>query len=364
MQIKKVAFFTTSLNSGGIENYLLRFLQYAQNKFQATVYCKSGTLGDLQKEYLEVGACLIPYRLKMLSPICYYKLFKTLKFENFDAVVDFTGNFAALPLLAAKKAGIAKRIVFYRGASNHFKEDFLRLKYNNYLNSLIPKTATSILSNSEAALNFFFEKKWKTDSRFKVIYNGIDINTFLTTKEDLREELNIPLDAFVVGHVGRFNTAKNHDSIIDVAIQMCNTDGNIYFVLCGKDTDAALVAKVKEVGLQNQIKLLGLRKDVIRVLNTLDCFYFPSISEGQPNALIEAMAVGLPFVASNIASIKETVPVEFHEQLVPPLDIITAVEKINEIKSRKDILKFDNLSSEVAEIYNSESLFKKFYKEL
>ena len=75
-------------------------------------------------------------------------------------------------------------------------------------------------------------------------------------------------------------------TIIEVAIKLCKKYNEIYAVMCGKGVDNALSQKVKKEGLEDQIKLLGYRSDVIKVLNTLDCFYFPSLSEGQPNALI------------------------------------------------------------------------------
>src|SRR5690606_29803100 len=129
--------------------------------------------------------------------------------------------------------------------------------------------------------------------KYEVIYNGIDASMFVRSKENLRNELNIPANAFIVGHVGRYNEAKNHKTIIEVAVSFCKQDSNNFFLFCGKDTDVHLTERVAQEELENQIKILGLRNDVYKVLNTLDCFYFPSISEGQPNALIEALVSGL-----------------------------------------------------------------------
>lgn len=360
----KTCFFVTSLNSGGIENYLLRFLQFSKDKIQATVYCKSGGLGDLEQEYLDAGANLKPFKIGMFSVKDFFKLHKELKKEDYDSVVDFTGNFAAIPLLIAKRAGIDKRIAFYRGSSNHFREDILRLTYNNFVNRLIPKVTTDILSNSEAAFDFFFKNQWKSDHRFKVIYNGINANSFLSTNENLREELNIPKNAFVVGHVGRYNVAKNHKTMIKVAIELCKDDADVYFVFCGNKVIEGLEAEVRTHHLENQIKLLGFRKDVIKVLNTLNCFYFPSLTEGQPNALIEAMLAGVPFIASNIDSIKETVPVKFHKQFTDPLDKEMAIEKIERIKNDKSFADSLDLSTWTRTNFDAEMLFSQFYRVL
>lgn len=361
----KSLFLATSLNSGGLENYLLRFLSHYKEDFNAFVICKSGERGkDLLKDFEQLGVNVLPMRLGYFNLFGYWKFYKFLKKEQFDSICDFTGNFAALPLLIAKHADIKKRVAFYRGSTNHFKEDFLRLAYNKFLNGLITKVSTSILANSKTALNFFFNNKWYKNSKYEIIYNGIDASKFLATKENLKEELNIPENAFVVGHVGRYNEAKNHKTIIEVAVQLCKLDSNNYFIVCGKDTDIRLKERVTLEGLEKQIKLLGLRNDVVKVLNTLDCFYFPSLSEGQPNALIEALVAGLPFVASNIEPHKETIPKSHQNQLIDPLNIVEAKNKILEIKSNKMFAESLILKSWAIEKYNAGILFEKFKEKL
>jgi glycosyltransferase involved in cell wall biosynthesis len=361
----KNLFLIVSLNSGGLENYLLRFVSHYQNDFEAYVICKSGKSGsDLVNDFEQLGVTIIPLKLSYFNFLAYIKFFKLLKTEKYDCICDFTGNFAALPLLTAKLAGIKKRVAFYRGSSNHFKEDGFRLLYNKLMNYIIPYVSTSILANSREALNFFFKNKWKDNPNYEVIYNGINASPFFYEKENLRNELNIPSNAFVTGHVGRYNQAKNHKTIIEVAVQLCKLDSNIYFIFCGKDTEIYLKDRVLQEGLENQIKLLGMRKDVIKVLNTLDCFYFPSLTEGQPNALIEALVAGLPFVASNIEPHKETIPDSHYEQLINPLDVESAIKKIVKIKESESYAKSLILKEWAIEKFNAKTQFGCFFEKL
>src|SRR5690606_8213113 len=104
--------------------------------------------------------------------------------------------------------------------------------------------------------DYFFKRQWKNDSRFQVIYNGINADSFLSTNANLREKLNIPENAFVVGHVGRFNVAKNHKTMIQVAVNMCQKDSNIFFVFCGDKVVEGLSEEVQKHQLESQIKLL------------------------------------------------------------------------------------------------------------
>ena len=362
----KICFILSKLDAGGLENYLLRFLTYYKNDIKAYVICKSGYKGhELVAEYEKIGVKVVPLRLKYFNLINYIKLYNYFKKEEFVSVCDFTGNFAALPLLIGKMSGIRTRIAFFRKNTNTFKETKLKLLYNKYLNILLPKVTTKILSNSRSNFNFFFEKQYKKNPLYEIIYNGINANDFLSSEENLRDDLDISIDAFVVGHVGRYNIAKNHKTIIHVAEKICSKNKDVYFILCGKNTDTFLSKRVKKEGLENQIKLLGFRTDVVKVLNTLDCFYFPSFSEGQPNALIEAMLTGIPVVASDIEPNKETVPREYHEKfLVEPKNIEGAINKIIEIKNNPNFRKDYNLSEWIRSRYSPEVLFKKFYQYL
>ena len=361
--MKNVVFFVNDLNAGGIENYLLRFLHHYDGKIVPTVVCKSAVFGDLEEKYRKIKhITLVPLKMGYFDVLGCRNTYLFLKNGNFDTAVDFTGNFAAFPLLMAKLAKIKTRIVFYRGATNHFEETFFKKKYNSFLNFVVLNAATSILSNSKAALRFFFKKQ--NDKRFEVIYNGLDASSFLNSTKNLREELNIPNDAFVISHVGRFTEAKNHKTIIETAIALCKQNKEIYFILCGKNVDVNLKERVERENLCEKIKLLGYRSDVILILNSSDAFYFPSLTEGQPNALIEAMIVGLPFVASNIEPVKESVPEDFHQFLVNPNDVSSAMEMLQLLFKDEVARKNMNLSQWAKEHYEPNYLFSKFYIKL
>lgn len=361
--MKKVLFIVTNLDSGGIENYLLRFLKNYNGLLLPSVLCKGGTLGALEPEYKQIKNIeLIPFKIGFFDIMALYKLKKRIDVEQYDAVVDFGGNFAGLPLWIANMANVKNRIAFYRGASNHFDESFLKLKYNDFVKSLVTKHATAILSNSQAALNFFF--KDVKDERFEVIYNGIDSDKFLITKEDLRYELKIPDNAFVITHVGRYTKEKNHKAILNAAFILCEKYDDVYFILCGKDVDVELKNQVLERKLENKILLLPYRRDIIKVLNSSDVFFFPSYTEGQPNALIEALIAGLAFVASDIEPIKETVPVEYYDFLIAPDDTNAAVEKLDLLYKNKELKEKINLSKWAIENYQPDILFKKFFNKL
>lgn len=138
---------------------------------------------------------------------------------------------------------------------------------------------------------------------------------------------------------------------------------DFYVLLCGKGVDENLRTIILENNMQNRIIALGYRDDIPKVLNTMDCYYFPSLTEGQPNALLEAMIMNLPIVASNIDPIKECLPESFHTELIDPIKVDDAVGKILNIYTGNQIDKYRH-KEWVLRNFDYEQLFDKFYSKL
>lgn len=368
--MKSCVFFLTGLNQGGLETYLLRFLTYERyepREFYNIVWCKSGKGGELLDAYKKCSDEIIFKSFRYFSVGDYIYLYRWFKKNKVDTVCDFTGNFAGMVMLVAYLAGVKNRIAQYRGSTNHFNETRGRLLYNAFVNKLVYRFATKILSNSMAAFDFFFPNHNTSKKYFKVIPNGIPNDFFGTdssARKRIRQELGIPDGAFVVGHTGRYNYAKNHETIIKVAKELCGKYDDIYFVLAGKGTDVELRRTVDNAGLSDKVKLLGYRRDVKELLTALDLYYFPSVTESQPNALQEAMARGVPVLASDIAPIKECVPPDFRQKLVSPKDVKNAVKVISCLHDDRTLLKEYKLRRWTQERFSAVECFKMFQSEL
>jgi glycosyltransferase involved in cell wall biosynthesis len=329
--MKKVCFFIPSIDAGGIETYLLRFIRYTEGRMNITVVVRNqNNQGELSSEYCATGVKLVFMPLGYLSVsgiLNYYRFFKANKF---DSVCDFTGNFAGLTVLIAVLSKIRNRIVFYRSGSNHYPQYFVNEVYNSFLNRLVFLFSTTILANSEAGLLFFFPKfKNRDDKKFHIIRNGVEIESLSpkTNKTTILMKLGIASNSFVILHSGRLDKSKNHSTMLKVARDVISRNPTVFFVFCGKNTEM-LQQEVEKMGINKNIRLLGYRSDVPDILNAADLFFFPSVTEGQPNALIEAMSVGLPFVASDIKPIKECVPEIAYSKLANPNDTNQFVQLI------------------------------------
>lgn len=331
----KIAFCLKTAGIGGVEKYLLRLITYWRGKGycgEIDVICKSGETGSLIKDFEEIDVNVIAQRLTYFNVITWWSFYDLLKKKQYSSICDFNGDFAGIPLMAAYLSGTPARITFYREMNNQFTPTLLRNIYWKISHYLTMHYATYILSNSVAALDYFCHN-WQKDKKHKyeVIANGIDSAEFSNTPKSnsLKRELHIPENIFVIGHVGRFCNAKNHITILKVAEELLKIRTDLVFFLCGRGVPEALSAETKQRGLENHIILSSERTDIPAVLQLFDVFYFPSITEGQPNALLEAVISGIPFVASDIKSIAECFDKTWQTQLVPPDDIRRSVEALN-----------------------------------
>lgn len=363
MRMKKVLFIVITLDVGGIENYLLRFLEFSKERnFEPVVLCKRGIGGELENQYLALGVRIIKLKMYHFPIKSFVKFYQFLKKERFSSVCDFTGDFAGITLTASKYLGVEKRLAFYRVSAHRFNQDYIRLIYNKLLNKLTFNYSTKILSNSYSAFDFFYNNNQRKTNKFKVIRNGMPLTKFNNeiNVNLIKNSFGIPEDAFVIGHVGRYHPAKNHKTIIQVAENIFKKHSNVYFLLCGKDVKEGIgVHKLHE-----RMIVSGVRFDIPDVLQAMDAFYFPSLLEGQPNALIEAMITGLPFVASNISTIKESVPENYFKYLTQANEIEKAANILISFMKKDANYLFKEAQEIAISSFNSIDRFEEFYNEI
>ncbi len=131
---------------------------------------------------------------------------------------------------------------------------------------------------------------------------GVNIDVSDNSEEEKhkkREELNIPVDAFMIIQVAEFTPNKNQQTVIKAIEEMANPE--VFYVMCGIGPEKEALEKyVKEQKLNQNIRFAGFRSDIHELLQCADCFTLSSYREGLSVALMEAMAEGLPVVCSRI----------------------------------------------------------------
>ncbi len=219
------------------------------------------------------------------------------------------------PLLwLARRAGVPVRILHtHNDFSRRPPAGLLSRLYFSGALRLARRSLTHALACSEAAATGTFSSGWREDSRVQVLYCGEDFDAFEepVDRAEVRREFDLPANAFVIGHVGRFARQKNHQFIIEIAREILPLDESIRFLLIGDGPlRGEIESAVDEAGLRANIRFAGNRRDVPRLLKgAVDVFLLPSLHEGLGLVLIEAQAAGLPAVfADSITPEADVVP--------------------------------------------------------
>jgi glycosyltransferase involved in cell wall biosynthesis len=163
------------------------------------------------------------------------------------------------------------------------------------------------------------------EDKIVVINSGVELGKIkdlsLEERQNLRRQLGIPERSFVVGTAGRLEPVKGPEFLIEAAKDILSNYPQTYFVFAGDGPlKQRLERKAYELGINTNMRFLGWRNDVTRVISVYDIFVFPSLNEGMGRVLVEAMALGKPVVASNVGGIPDLVTHGKTGFLVPPKD--------------------------------------------
>ena len=236
-----------------------------------------------------------------MSLTAYKELVKLINQEKIDYIHCNTPVGGLLGRLAGKKCKVKKVIYqahgfhFYKGAP--LKNWLLYYPVEKWLARYTDALITINREDYELA-----KRKMKLRNGGKVYYVpgvGVDLEKFSKTtidKKAKRRELGIPEDAVLLLSVGELNHNKNHETVIRAIADM-----NVYYIIAGQgELHQHLEDLIDSLNLRARVKLLGFRRDVKELYEAADIFVFPSFREGLSVSVMEAMASGLPCVASKI----------------------------------------------------------------
>lgn len=310
----RVLHMVDNLEAGGIQSFLInlyRNIDREKVQFDFLIYNTDGKSEFYKDDIIKLGGkvlyCENEKGLKKINEI--KKKYKLLKESNYD-IIHIHGerpkNF--LEAYAAKKA--KKKTIIMHSHNDRIDRDkklyLVFLLMQNLMKHFCEKLATDYFACSKSAANWMYSKKLINSGKVKIINNGIDSEKYVFNKnirDDYRRRLNI-YDKFIVGHVGRISYQKNHEFLIDIFSKLHKKESDSILILIGVgDLEEKIKEKVREKGLDNHVKFLGLRSDVNMLLQAIDVFCFPSHFEGLPLTLVEAQAASLPcIVSSNITN--------------------------------------------------------------
>lgn len=304
----KIDFVIAGLSVGGAENMLLRLLERLdRNRFSPRVISLID-LGEVGPRIMALGIPVeaMGMRRGVPNPVGFIRLVRRLLQVNSDVVHTWMYHADLLGGLAARLAGVPAVIWGVRSA------DFLQADTSQLTKAVLfccaklsARVPDCVLYNSHKGMAHHKELGYR-ELRSMVIPNGVDLEKFSPSKQDrhdVRRELGIPSNTFLIGLIARFDPLKNHEGFINAANCLHRQMPDVHFLMVGTGVEWAnsdLKNLIEGARLTGVFHLLGRRDDIARLTASLDLASLTSRSEAFPSALVEAMACEVPCVSTDV----------------------------------------------------------------
>lgn len=298
-----------TMDRGGAETRTLEIVRRLDRTRYAFDFCVlSGEPGVYAPEIRRHGAAVVPCALWPGVASFAARFVHLVRAGRYDVVHSHVHHFSGLILALARLAGAPTRLAHVRVTDDGRASTLRRRAYRAVMRGLIDRHATAVIGVSEGAMDAFWGPRWRADPRLVVIYNGVEPMRFAepAVPASVREEFAVPPGAPLAIHVARFDPQKNHTGLVRIAEKLVARRRDLVLLLVGDGPLRERVRKeVEASGLAGSVRFAGARDDVPRLLRAADVFVFPSLWEGLPGAVLEALAAGLPVVASPLPGVLE-----------------------------------------------------------
>lgn len=309
MEKEKVLHIVKVMDRGGAETMIMNiYRNIDREKIQFDFLCLSSANGSYEKEILKLGGNIykLPDPKEQGRLRNFYNIYKLMKKNGpYNAVHTHIMFYNGFINFIAYIAKIKTRISHSHSSSDIKKENILRKIYIKCSRFLINTFSNVKIACGEEAGIYLYGKRKK----FIILKNGIDLEKYeKVTKEEverLKLELVIQSDELIIGNVGRFEKVKNQEYFIDLAKTMKSLNMKFKIVLVGNGSSwNNIVNLVEASNLKEYFVMPGLRTDIPTFMKMFDIFLMPSLYEGFPLTVVEALA------GDNICYLSNNIPKE------------------------------------------------------
>lgn len=327
----KIVFIIDSLRRHGTQRFLTH-LARGLDGFgyeQTVITLNMASDSDVEQALVSAG-CAIK-RIGKFALLCggagWWRLVAILKRSKPDIVMTLLDFADTLGRPAARLAGCATLLTSIR-ARNLTKPSWQR-----WFDRKTVRWADKVIFNSQHIVAYGRQNEGVAEKQVIIIPNGVDdlLVRSRALRTGYRQQLGLSPGTVLVGSVARFNAQKNLTLLLSAAAKLpVNREWKILLVGDGPER-SRLVALGRELGLTLRLIWLGVRDDVEGWLAAMDIFVHTADFEGMPNAVMEAMAMGLPVIASAVDGNLELIRDGLSGYLVPPGDVDTFAKRIGEL---------------------------------
>lgn len=295
---------------GGVSAMIFNLYKHIdREKIVFDFFCPEySTYGLVENEIKKMGGRIFEYRISGNKIIKKFKLARALrsliKENKYDVIHINSGSFFFnLEVSIISKLLKVKKIIIH--SHNAGGNKGLKVIVMKMLKPLLTWAATDLLSCSQKAAYYMFSKRIVKLGKYKVIKNGIETSKYVhnsKTREMMRRKLKIDDEAFLIGHVGRFNFQKNHKFLIQIFSELIKSRPNSKLLLIGAgELEESIKELCESLNLLEKVIFYGMSDNVNELMQAMDVFVLPSLFEGLPVVGIEAQAAGLKcYLSQNI----------------------------------------------------------------
>ncbi len=232
------------------------------------------------------------------------------------------------------------------------------------LYKLMAKKCTAFLVKSDTLKNEV-EHIISHKNRVISIKNGIDLNRFNKNCKSkmVRRKLGISDDSIVLTNIGNLEPRKGHAFLLDAIALLINDGENVCCLIVGEGSERKrLKEQIKEKELESAVYLLGKRSDIVEILGSTDIFVLPSLHEGLPNALMEAMAMQIPCIATDVGGVRQLLKTKDIGRVIEPGSVEAIYQNIQNLIYDKG--RGEKMGKNAFKIISQEYQLKDVIKEL
>jgi len=309
----KILQVTTHFNIGGITNYIMSLSKALRGRNVLTVVATSG--GNMEQELDVLG--IKHERLGIDTKFEFGPKVIRSAFRIKDIIrrekIDLMHAHSRVSQVACRIASYFTGVPYVTTCHGYFKKRS---------RGLVDTWGAKVIAISDAVRKHLIEDLGVDASRIEVIYNGVDMEKFLLkypgdALEDVRKAIGFKKGP-VVGTIGRLSSVKGQRFLIHAMPYIISQVPDAQAVIVGSgEEDIPLKNLARSLHLTDRVSFMRSDPDTARILSVMDVFVFPSIKEGLGLALLEAMASGVPCVASDIGGIKDIIGNNERGILVP-----------------------------------------------
>lgn len=367
-----ILYLITGFGIGGAEKALLELVKRVNKKKYRVLVASVGPGGPLEEDFKKYSEHCFHFKprlgfdlglvTKLMAVLRKYKveILQTTLFYA-DVIGVLAARLVKLPVIISWQTALAL-------PTGSVEDDRFR---HTWAYRLASSFMHHIVAVSDQVRKYFIQNRHIPKHKISTIHYGVDLEHFNKNNKSIRKEIGLNENDIVLAMVGHLSEVKGHKYLVEVLPSLISTYPNLHLIIAGDGPKRQILQKqIDNLGIQSHVHFLGVRSDIADLMCSGDVFVLPSLYEGLPNVVLEAMASSVPIVASDVGGVSELVINEktgFLFEAKNTAQLKESLEKLLTSKKRRKTMgrncrtRIENYFSIDFEIERFEDLYSRLY---